>query len=117
MKKKKIEVEVQNNLDWLQKFKNSEKLFTSRQVGNLFGFASGTEFNVLMERKYQLLLKRGNRWFPSFKMDKDFVKIIIGIDNFGEGYISLRWTTTGVLGIAKMFNLKLKEENLERLMV
>ena len=70
-----------------------------------------------MERKYQLLLKRGNRWFPSFKMDKDFVKIIIGIDNFGEGYISLRWTTTGVLGIAKMFNLKLKEENLERLMV
>ena len=106
MEKKKIEVEVQNNLDWLQKFKNSERLFTSRQV-----------FNILMERKYQLLLKRGNRWFPSLRMDKDFVKIIIGIDNFGEGYISLRWTTIGVLGVAKMFNLKLKEENLERLMV
>ncbi len=112
---KKFNVEVQNNLDWLQRFKNSEKLFTSRQVGNLFGFASGVEFNILMERKYKILLKRNNRWFPSLRMDKDFVKLIIGVDNFGESYIGLRWTTTGVLGVAKMLNLNLKEENLERL--
>ena len=50
-------------------------------------------------------------------MDKDFVKLVGGIDNFGEGYISLRWTTTGILGVAKMLNLKVEEKNLERLLI
>ena len=44
MGNKKFDVEIQSNLSWLEKFENSSKLFTSRQVGNLFGFSSGTDF-------------------------------------------------------------------------
>lgn len=117
MIKKKFDVEIQSNLNWLEKFENSNKLFTSRQVGNLFGFSSGTDFEILMARKYKVLSRINNQWYPNLSMDRDFVKLVAGIDNFGGGYISLRWTTTGILGVAKMLNLKLKEENLERLMV
>lgn len=117
MMEKKFDVEIQHNLDWLQKFKNSNKLFTSRQVGNLFGFSSGTDFEILMARKYKVLSRINNQWYPNLNMDKDFVKLVGGIDNFGEAYMSLRWTAIGVLGVAKMLNLKLKEENLERLLI
>ena len=115
--KKKFDIEIQNNLSWLEKFENSNKLFTSRQVGNLFGFSSGTDFEISLARKYKVLSRVNNQWYPSSHMDRDFVKLVGGIDNFGEGYISLRWTTTGILGVAKMLNLKVEEKNLERLMV
>ena len=117
MGNKKFDVEIQSNLSWLEKFENSSKLFTSRQVGNLFGFSSGTDFNILMARKYKILDRKNNKWIPNLNTDRDFIKIVVGIDNFGEAYMSLRWTAVGVLGVAKMLNLKLKEENLERLMV
>lgn len=117
MIKKKFDVELRYDLDWLQKFKNSNKLFTSRQVGNLFEFSSGTDFEILLARKYKVLSRINNQWYPNLNMDKDFIKLVGGIDNFGEGYISLRWTTTGILGVAKMLNLKVEEKNLERLLI
>lgn len=115
--KKKFDIEIQNNLSWLEKFENSNKLFTSRQVGNLFGFSSGTDFEILMARKYKVLSRVNNQWYPNLNMDRDFVRLVAGIDNFGEGYINLRWTTTGILSVAKMLNLKVEEKNLERLLV
>ena len=104
--KAKIE-EDKPKVDYFENFMNSNKLFTSTQVAKLYGLSSGQKLNKLLNEN-KIIYKQGKSWLPYAGVDESYYKQLV--NEYGT---QLKFTSKGVLEIAKIVGVELNEEELK----
>lgn len=104
--KAKIE-EDKPKVDYFENFMNSNKLFTSTQVAKLYGLSSGQKLNKLLNEN-KIIYKQGKSWLPYAGVDESYYKQLV--NEYGT---QLKFTSKGVLEIAKIVGVELNEEDIK----
>ena len=97
-------------VDVYEKFIKSDNLFKPTSMAKLFDLGSAQEMNKVLH-KLHLQYKQGNKWFPYTNVDNSWYKMVITSD-YGE---QLRWTSIGVVEIAKLLDIVINEEEIVEL--
>lgn len=108
--KEKIE-EDKPKVDVYERFINSEFTYTATALKGIFGFSSAVVMNKKLH-ELKLIYKPGNskKWTAYKDTPKNWYKVLA--TEFGD---ILKWTSEGILGIAKLLDMELSEEDLENL--
>lgn len=108
--KEKIE-EDKPKVDVYERFINSEFTYTATALKGIFGFSSAVAMNKKLH-ELKLIYKPGHskKWTAYKDTPKNWYKVLA--TEFGD---TLRWTSEGILGIAKLLDIKLSKEDIENL--
>ena len=103
----KIE-EDEPKVDYFEKFMSSNRLFTSTQVAKLYGLSSAQKLNKMLHDN-GIIYRQGTSWLPYANVNDKWYKQII--NEYGT---QLKFTSKGVLEIAKVINIDINEDELEQ---
>ena len=103
----KIE-EDEPKVDYFEKFMSSNRLFTSTQVAKLYGISSAKKLNKMLHDN-GIIYRQGTSWLPYANVNDKWYKQII--NEYGT---QLKFTSKGVLEIAKVINIDINEDELEQ---
>ena len=108
--KEKIE-EDKPKVDVYERFINSDFTYTATALKGIFGFPSARAMNKKLN-ELRLIFKPGKskKWTAYKATPKSWYKVLA--TEFGD---VLRWTSEGILGIAKLLDIELSDEDLENL--
>ena len=98
-------------VDIYERFINSEFTYTATALKGIFGFSSAVAMNKKLH-ELKLIYKPGHskKWTAYKDTPKNWYKVLA--TEFGD---TLRWTSEGILGIAKLLDIKLSKEDIENL--
>lgn len=94
-------VETYNN------FLSTERTFTSTQIAKLYKLSSAQKLNKLLNVEH-LIYKQRKKWLPYADTNPEYFRVIV--NEYGS---QLRFTSKGVVEIAKLLNIDFNEEDLE----
>lgn len=94
-----------------ERFINSDFTYTATALKGIFGFSSAVAMNKKLN-ELKLIYKPGNskKWTAYKDTPKEWYKVLA--TEFGD---TLKWTSKGILGIAKLLDIELSEEDIENL--
>lgn len=94
-----------------ERFINSDFTYTATSLKGIFGFSSAVAMNKKLN-ELKLIYKPGNskKWTAYKDTPKEWYKVLA--TEFGD---TLRWSSKGVLGIAKLLGIELSEGDVENL--
>ena len=94
--------------DYFEKFMSRNRLFTSTQVAKLYGISSAQKLNKMLHDN-GIIYRQGTSWLPYANVNDKWYKQII--NEYGT---QLKFTSKGVLEIAKVINIYINEDELEQ---
>lgn len=108
--KDKIE-DYKPKVDVYERFINSDFTYTATALKGIFGISSAVSMNKKLH-ELKLIYKPGHskKWTPYKDTPKDWYKVLA--TEFGD---ALKWTSKGILGIAKLLDIELSENTIEDL--
>lgn len=108
--KEKIEKD-KPKVDVYERFINSEFTYTATALKGIFGFSSAVAMNKKLH-ELKLIYKPGHskKWTAYKDTPKNWYKVLA--TEFGD---TLKWTSEGILGIAKLLDMELSEKDIENL--
>ena len=108
--KEKI-AEDKPKVDVYERFLNSDFTYTATALKGIFGFPSAKAMNKKLH-ELKLIFKPGNstKWTTYKATPKNWYKVIAS-----EYGATLKWTSEGILGIAKLLGIELSENIIEDL--
>lgn len=108
--KEKI-AEDKPKVDVYERFLNSDFTYTATALKGIFGFPSAKAMNKKLH-ELKLIFKPGNstKWTAYKATPKNWYKVIAS-----EYGATLKWTSEGILGIAKLLGIELSENIIEDL--
>lgn len=94
-----------------ERFINSDATFIATDLKGIFGFPSAQAMNKKLH-ELKLIYKPGTskKWTAYKDTPKNWYKVVVN-----EYEAKLRWTSEGILGIAKLLDIELSDEDLENL--
>lgn len=106
----KIE-EDKPKVDVYERFINSEFTYTATALKGIFNFPSAVAMNKKLH-ELKLIYKPGHskKWTAYKDTPKNWYKVLA--TEFGD---TLKWTSEGILGIAKLLDMELSEKDIENL--
>ena len=106
----KIE-EQKPKVDVYERFLNSKFTYNATALKGIFGFPSPQAMNKkLHELKLIYKPSHSKKWTAYKDTQKDWYKVVP--TEFGD---DLRWTPKGILGIAKLLDIELSEQDIENI--
>jgi phage regulator Rha-like protein len=108
--KEKIEKD-KPKVDIYERFINSEFTYTATALKGIFNFPSAVAMNKKLH-ELKLIYKPGHskKWTAYKDTPKNWYKVLA--TEFGD---TLKWTSEGILGIAKLLDMELSEKDIENL--
>lgn len=96
-------------VDVYERFINSDFTYTATALKGIFGFSSAVTMNKKLH-ELKLIYKPGHskKWTAYKDTPKSWYKVLA--TEFGD---TLKWTSEGILGIAKLLDIELSEKDIE----
>lgn len=101
---------AQPKLDVYDRFMDTKFTFTATQMAKLFNISSAMKLNQELN-KLKVCYKQGKSWLPYATTDSKWYVIVA--NEFGS---QLRFTSCGVIEIAKLMNIIIDEQQIETML-